>query len=75
MKTQFTEEQIAYALHEGQAGTSVADICRKRGSANRGKRLLSLRPSCRTGTHRYMNESRWPGHLQKHTSPPLLIRA
>jgi putative transposase len=30
-KTQFTEEQIAYALHEGEAGTPVADICRKLG--------------------------------------------
>jgi putative transposase len=30
-KTQFTEEQIAYALHESEAGTSVADICRKLG--------------------------------------------
>ena len=30
-KTQFTEEQIAYALHQGEAGTPVADICRKLG--------------------------------------------
>jgi putative transposase len=30
-KTQFTEEQIAYALHEGEVGTPVADICRKLG--------------------------------------------
>jgi putative transposase len=30
-KTQFTEEQIAYALHEGEIGTLVADICRKLG--------------------------------------------
>src|SRR5689334_14720587 len=30
-KTQFTEEPIAYALHEGEAGTPVADICRKLG--------------------------------------------
>jgi putative transposase len=30
-KTQFTEEQIAYALREGEAGTPVAEICRKLG--------------------------------------------
>lgn len=30
-KTQFTEEQIAYALHESEAGTPVVDICRKLG--------------------------------------------
>ena len=30
-KTQFTEEQIAYALHEAEMGTAVAEICRKLG--------------------------------------------
>ena len=30
-KTQFTEEQIAYALHEDEMGTAVAEICRKLG--------------------------------------------
>lgn len=30
-KSQFTEEQIAYALHEVEIGTSVAEICRKLG--------------------------------------------
>ncbi len=28
-KSQFTEEQIAYALHEVEVGTPVAEICRK----------------------------------------------
>src|SRR5215207_7127083 len=28
-KTAFTEEQIAYALRQAEAGTPVADICRK----------------------------------------------
>ena len=30
-KSQFTEEQMVYALHEGEAGTPVAEICRKLG--------------------------------------------
>jgi len=30
-KTAFTEEQIAYALRQAEAGTPVADICRKLG--------------------------------------------
>lgn len=29
--TQFTEEQIAYALHKVEMGTAVAEICRKLG--------------------------------------------
>ena len=31
MKKRFTEEQIIQILGEGQAGTQVADICRKYG--------------------------------------------
>jgi hypothetical protein len=30
-KSQFTEEQIAYALHEVEVGTPAAEICRKLG--------------------------------------------
>lgn len=30
-KSQFTEEQIAYALHEAESGTTIAEICRKLG--------------------------------------------
>ena len=30
-KSKFTEEQIAVALRQGEAGTPVADICRKLG--------------------------------------------
>jgi putative transposase len=30
-KSQFTEEQIAYALHEVELGAAVAEICRKLG--------------------------------------------
>ena len=30
-KSKFTEEQIAMALRQGEAGTPVADICRKLG--------------------------------------------
>jgi putative transposase len=30
-KSQFSEEQIAYALHEVELGTAVAEICRKLG--------------------------------------------
>lgn len=29
MKTEFTEEQIAYALKQAEQGTSVADVIRK----------------------------------------------
>ena len=31
MKKRFTEEQIAYALRQGESGTSVKEICRKMG--------------------------------------------
>ena len=27
-KSRFTEEQVAYALRQGEAGTPVADVCR-----------------------------------------------
>ncbi len=30
-KSKFTDEQIAYALHQAEAGTSPAEICRKLG--------------------------------------------
>ena len=30
-KSQYTEEQIAYTLHEAEMGTPVADLCRKLG--------------------------------------------
>ncbi len=30
-KTRYTEEQIAFALRQEEAGTPVADICRKMG--------------------------------------------
>src|SRR3954462_6538377 len=30
-KSRFTEEQIAYALRQGEAGTPVADVCRGTG--------------------------------------------
>jgi putative transposase len=30
-KSKFTEEQIAFALHQAQTGTSVEEVCRKVG--------------------------------------------
>ena len=30
-KSQFTEEQIAYALRQAESGTAVADVCRQIG--------------------------------------------
>lgn len=30
-KTQFTEEQIAFALRQSESGTAVAEVCRKMG--------------------------------------------
>lgn len=30
-KSKFTEEQIAFALRQGETGTSVAEVCRKMG--------------------------------------------
>ncbi len=30
-KSKFTEQQIAFALHQAQTGTSVAEVCRKMG--------------------------------------------
>jgi len=30
-KSHYTEEQIAYTLHEAETGTPVADLCRKLG--------------------------------------------
>jgi len=32
-KSRFTEEQIAYALRQAEAGTAVGDICRQMGIA------------------------------------------
>ena len=45
-KSKFSEEQIAMALRQGEAGTPVADICRKLGiSARRAT------PDYRVGSH------------------------
>jgi len=30
-KSRFTDEQIAYALRQAEAGTPVSDVCRKLG--------------------------------------------
>lgn len=30
-KSKFTEEQIAFALHQAETGTAVAEVCRKMG--------------------------------------------
>ena len=30
-KSKFTDEQIAYALHQAEAGTSPSEVCRKLG--------------------------------------------
>jgi len=30
-KSRFTEQQIAFALHQAEGGTPVADVCRKMG--------------------------------------------
>jgi putative transposase len=30
-KSKFTEQQIAFALHQAQTGTPVAEVCRKMG--------------------------------------------
>ena len=30
-KSKFTDEQIAYALHQAEAGTPPSDVCRKLG--------------------------------------------
>ena len=35
MKKRFTEEQIAYALRQGESGTPVRKICRKMGVSER----------------------------------------
>jgi putative transposase len=32
-KSKFTEEQIAFALHQAEMGTSVEEVCRKIGIA------------------------------------------
>ena len=32
-KSRFTEEQVAYALRQAEAGTPVGDVCRQRGIA------------------------------------------
>ena len=32
-KSKFTEEQIAFALRQGETGTRVAEVCRKMGIA------------------------------------------
>jgi putative transposase len=30
-KSKFTEQQIAFALHQAESGTSVVEVCRKMG--------------------------------------------
>jgi putative transposase len=30
-RSKFTEQQIAFALHQAESGTQVADVCRKMG--------------------------------------------
>ncbi len=30
-KSRFTEEQIAYALHQAETGTAIDEVCRKMG--------------------------------------------
>lgn len=30
-KSRFTEEQIAYALHQAEVGTAIEEVCRKMG--------------------------------------------
>lgn len=30
-RSKFTDQQIAFALHQAEAGTSVGDVCRKMG--------------------------------------------
>ena len=32
-KSRFTEEQVAYALRQAEAGTPVGDVCRQMGIA------------------------------------------
>ena len=49
-KSQFTEQQIAFALQQAESGTAVAEICRKLGISEQTfyrwkKRYGSLLPS------------------------------
>lgn len=48
-KSRFSEEQIAYALRESDAGTAVADVCRQLGVSEAsiyGSTRRTLGPCC-----------------------------
>ena len=50
-KSKFTEEQILFALKQGDAGRPVADVCRQMGISEatyRRLRSLPLRATCTT---------------------------
>ncbi len=49
-KSQFTEQQIAFALHQAETGTTVGEVCRKMGISEQTfyrwkKRYGGLMPS------------------------------
>lgn len=49
-KSQFTEQQIAFALHQAETGTSIGEVCRKMGISDQTfyrwkKRYGGLMPS------------------------------
>lgn len=52
-RSQYTEEQIAFALKQAELGTAVPEVCRKRGVSdanfyNRKKKFGGLGPSSST---------------------------
>ena len=42
-KTKLTEEQILFALNQGNAGQPIADVCRQMGSKGRADAAIRLR--------------------------------
>jgi putative transposase len=48
-KSKFTEQQIAFALHQAESGISVAEVCRKMGVSEASFYLYGRLSRCKTG--------------------------
>ena len=52
-KTKFTEEQIAFALHQAETGTRVVEVCRKLGISDATCRRTNKSVTSTICNHRF----------------------